>query len=84
MLPLRNDGNFITDEVSLLKKTSIVGNNQKEIIQSSVSSVEQDELLVLIPYTSSFEATSNMNIPNDENAVYKELTRELPAESKFI
>ena len=84
VLPLRNDGNFITDEVSLLKKTSIVGNNQKEIIQSSVSSVEQDELLVLIPYTSSSEATSNMNIPNDENAVYKELTRELPAESKFI
>ena len=84
VLPLRNDGNFITNEVSLLKQTSIVGNNQKEIIQSSVSSVEQDELLVLIPYTSPSEATSNMNIPNDENAVYKELTRELPAESKFI
>ena len=81
VLPLGNDSNFITDKVSLLHETSKV-DNQREIIESSLSSVEQDEFLLLIPYTSS-EATSNINVPNDGNAVYKELTRELPAESKF-
>ena len=82
VLPLRNDSNFISDKVTLLHETSKVDNNQREIIQSSLSSVEQDELLVLTPYTFS-EATSNINFPNDGNAVYKELTGELPAESKF-